>query len=113
VPPPSSPFVVIVARCAFAIIVDFVSCRAAAIVVVSRCSIARRAVAVIVDFVAFVAPLPSSSSSSSIAHRAFAIIVDNGETSGHRRTKVAIDGVFFWLTDRDLRRWWRTDRDRR
>jgi hypothetical protein len=110
------PFVVIVAHRAFAIIVDFVSRRAAAIVVivvVSRCSIARRAVAVIVDFVAFVAPLPSLLSSSSIAHRALAIIVDNGETSGHRRTKVAVDGEFFWLTDCDCRRWWRTDRDRR
>jgi hypothetical protein len=36
-----------------------------------------------------VAPSPSSS------HCAFAIIVDNG---AHRRTKVAVDGVFFWLT---------------
>ena len=32
-----------------------------------------------------------------VAHRAFAIIVDNGETSAHRRTKVAVDSVFFWL----------------
>jgi hypothetical protein len=54
-----------------AIVVFVVSCRA----------VARRAVAIIV------------------AHRAFAIIiVDNGETSAYRRMKVAVDGVFFWLT---------------
>ena len=33
-----------------------------------------------------------------IAHRTFAIIVDNGETSAHWRTKVAVDSVFFCLT---------------
>jgi hypothetical protein len=50
------------------------------IIVVSCRAVTRRAVAIIV------------------AHRAFAIIVDNGEMSAHWRTKVAVDGVFFWLT---------------
>jgi hypothetical protein len=68
-----------------AIVVVVVSCRAVTIVVVARRAVAivvvaRRAVAIIV------------------AHRAFAIIVENGETSAHRRTKVAVDVVFFWLT---------------
>jgi hypothetical protein len=63
-----------------AIVVAIISCRV----------IARRAVAIVVNARRAVAII--------VAHRAFAIIVDNGETSAHRRTKVAVDGVFFWLT---------------
>jgi hypothetical protein len=63
-----------------AIVVVVVSCHAVARRAVTIVVVARRAAAIIV------------------AHRAFAIIVENGETSAHRRTKVAVDVVFFWLT---------------
>jgi hypothetical protein len=63
-----------------AIIVVVVSCRAIASRTVAIVLVARRAVAIIVT------------------HRALAIIVDNGEMSVHRRTKVAVNGVFFLLT---------------
>jgi hypothetical protein len=73
-----------------AIVVVVVSCHAVARRAVTIVVVARRAVAIVVVARRAVAII--------VAHRAFAIIVENGETSAHRRTKVAVDVVFFWLT---------------